>query len=93
MEVAIKPVGRTCAGAQECMEAGDGAAFPAQIGKEVWIPWHEQRWRGIQSQGWGKVGCGVRHHGPQALKVEPSDPLLVQSKPLIEPIVPAWCPQ
>jgi hypothetical protein len=75
------------------MEAGDGAAFPAQIGKEVWIPWHERRWRGIQPQGRGKVGCGVRHHGPQAHKVKCLDPLLVQGKPLIWPVIAAWVAQ
>jgi hypothetical protein len=41
-----------------------------------------------------KVGCGVRDHGPQALKVESSNPLLVQGKPLIGPVIspspPLW---
>src|SRR5918912_4128427 len=89
MEVAIKPIGRTSPGTHECMEAGERAAFPAQIGKEVWIAWHGE-WRRMQPQGRGKVGGGVRDHGPQGRKVEPTEPLLVQAKPFIRPPVAAW---
>ena len=87
--MAIKPIGRTSLGGQERMEVGDGASFPAQIGEEVWIAWHGE-WRRMQPQRRGKVGCRVRDHGPQARKVKPSEPLLVQTKPFIRPPVAAW---
>src|SRR5918911_4951463 len=89
MEIPVKPIGRTSLGGQERMEVGDGASFPAQIGEEVWIAWHGE-WRRMQPQGWGKVGCGVRNHGPQALQIKWLDPLLVQGKPFIRPVIAAW---